>query len=166
MWIWSTKMRRVGKSKEENACWTSPTPRLALREAMQEAQVESLLHAWRHACAIHGEKSHVQHTHTHLRLPELGSQLYPQFPGFRTLQGSSHYATCCCCCYLGPKELQLIQPTAPGFIHSSLLPHNRSFPSLVLVFSRYYFCVCFFFFWAPILRRIRAYHLEAISINK
>jgi hypothetical protein len=116
-------------------------------------------------------KSHMCNTHTHthssLRLPELGSQLYPQFPGFRTLQGSSHYATCCCFCYLGPKELQLIQPTAPGFIHSRLLPHNRSFPSLVLVCSRYYFCVGFcFFFPTPILRRIRAYHLEAISINK
>jgi hypothetical protein len=47
-------------------------------------------------------ESHMCNTHTHTsHLPELGSQLYPQFPGFRTLQGSSHHATCC---YLGPQR--------------------------------------------------------------
>ncbi len=159
MWIWSTKMRRVGISKE-NACWTSPTP----RDLHYGKQCKShkwwgvLVHAWRQACAIHGEKSHVQHTHLHLL--ELGSQLYPQFPGFRTLQGSSHYATCCCCCcYLGPKKLQLIHLTNCSRIHSEL-----GYPTIDLS-PVWFWCVGIIFF-PPILRRIRAYHLETLSINK
>jgi hypothetical protein len=122
----------------------APLPRdLHYGKQMQEPQVEEFCcMPDAIACAIHGEKSHVQHTPPPPSWMNWVSQLYPQFPGFRTLQGSSHYATCCCCyCCLLTWPQEAPTNSFNQLLQDSLivrLPHNRSFPRMVLV-CRYYF---------------------------